>query len=334
MKRVIRVLSIGILVLVLLGGGAGAGLFFWAKGQYEGEGPMALEGDQTVVLLPHGTGLKRIAATLHDAGVITNPRIFEIGVRLAGNGNLLKAGEYGIPSGTSMEEIAAILIEGKSILYKLTAPEGRTTAQILRIVAADDVLVGDITLTPEEGVLLPQTYLFTRGMTRDELIQKMMDDMQEVLVPLWNERADELPFDSMEEAVILASIVEKETGIPEERPRIAAVFVNRLNKGMRLQSDPTIIYGLTKGEPLGRGIRLSELRRQTAYNTYHIDGLPPTPIANPGIDSLKAVLNPPETKELFFVADGTGGHVFAKTNREHNRNVQKWRKVERERRSK
>lgn len=333
-KRIVRVLSILFVVGVLLVGGSGAGLFYWGKAQFTGEGPAAVEGSETVVMLPHGTGLKQIAARLEKADLISDARIFEIGVRLEGNGNKLKAGEYGIPSGASMKDIAAIIISGKSILYKLTAAEGLTSKQILRVIAQDSVLVGEITLDPGEGELLPQTYLFTRGMSRDELINKMRSDMQKVLVPLWDERADGLPFDTMEEAIILASIVEKETGIAEERPRIAAVFVNRLNRGIRLQSDPTIIYGLTGGEPLGHGLRVSELKKPNKYNTYQIDGLPPTPIANPGIDSLRAVLNPPSTNELFFVADGTGGHVFAKTNREHQRNVAKWRKVERERRSK
>lgn len=329
-----KFLSVLMVAGTLVLGGAGAGLFFWGKTQYEAKGPATPEGEATVVMLPHGTGLKSIAAKLVAAGVIKQPRVFEIGVRLSGDAMALKAGEYAIPSEASMKEIAAILKDGKSILYKFTAAEGLTTRQILRGIKDDPVLVGELTLQPAEGTLLPQTYLFTRGMTRDDLVRLMMKDMEVALKPLWDNRADELPFDTMEEAVILASIVEKETGIPEERPRIAAVFINRLNRGMRLQSDPTIIYGLTGGDPLGRGIRVSELKRKTDYNTYQIDGLPPTPIANPGIEALRAVLNPPQSNELFFVADGTGGHVFARTNREHQRNVAAWRKVERERKSK
>jgi peptidoglycan lytic transglycosylase G len=330
----VKFLAVSLVVLMMLGAGAGAGVFFWGKSQYQSEGPMALEGEATIVLLPHGTGLKAIAAKLEHRGVISHAGVYEIAVRLQGDAMKLKAGEYAIPSGASMQTVTNILIAGRSILYKLTAAEGLTTAQILRVVEADPVLLGEVSLTPSEGALLPETYLFTRGASRDDVIRDMQEAMSDALEPLWNDRADELPFDSIEEAVILASIVEKETGIAEERPRIAAVFINRLNRGIRLQSDPTIIYGLTGGEPLGRGIRRSELDRKTDYNTYYINGLPPTPIANPGLDALKAVLNPPKTKELFFVADGTGGHVFASSNREHQRNVAKWRRVERERRSK
>jgi len=187
---------------------------------------------------------------------------------------------------------------------------------------------------PNEGELLPETYALTRGETKNDLIRRMIADQQKVLDELWDARALELPISTKQEAVILASIVERETGVASERPRIAAVFVNRLKKGMRLESDPTIIYGLTKGEPLGRGLRVSELRKETPYNTYVINGLPPTPIANPGKDAIAAVLNPAETDEIFFVADGTGGHVFASTLREHNKNVAQWRRIERERKNK
>ena len=180
--------------------------------------------------------------------------------------------------------------------------------------------------------MAPNTYFFQRGETRQELLDRMQEAQQAALAELWEGRADDLPLKTPEEALILASIVEKETGLPEERPQVAAVFINRLRKGMRLQSDPTIIYGVTFGKaPLGRGLRRSEIDRKTDWNTYQIDGLPPTPIANPGRDSIAAVLNPPETDFLYFVADGTGGHVFARTLAEHNRNVAQWRRIERER---
>lgn len=318
--------------MLVLGGVASAGLFAWGLSEYKADGPRALVGSQTVVVLPRGTGLKVIAGVLDKAGVITNARIFEIAVRLSGDGSDMKAGEFSIPSRTSMAGIAEILKDGKSVGYNFTVAEGLTSNQIVKLLEADPILVGDVTIKPAEGTLLPETYQFSRGTTRDEILIRMADDMSRVLVPLWNERGDELPYDSMQDAVTLASIVEKETGIASERPRIAAVFVNRLNRGMRLQSDPTIIYGLNGGEPLGRGIRQSELKGKTDYNTYVIDGLPPTPIGNPGLDALKAALNPPQTSELFFVADGTGGHVFASNNAQHQRNVAKWRKVERERR--
>ncbi|MEM6650198.1 MAG: endolytic transglycosylase MltG, partial [Pseudomonadota bacterium] len=211
--------------------------------------------------------------------------------------------------------------------------EGLTTRQIIARLKEAPMLVGEVTIELKEGDLLPETYSYQRGDNRDSIIERMKEAHDDVLAVLWETRAEGLPLDTPEEAVILASIVEKETGIAAERPRVAGVFINRLNKGMRLQSDPTIIYGLTGGEPLGRGIRLSELRKETPYNTYVIRGLPPTPIANPGRDALAAVLNPLETNDLYFVADGTGGHVFATNLAQHNRNVAKWRRIERERQS-
>ncbi|MEM6850470.1 MAG: endolytic transglycosylase MltG [Pseudomonadota bacterium] len=316
------------LVLLILVGAAGA--FRIGQARYNADGPAAAEGVQTLFLLERGDSVRRIAARLEEEEIISSAPIFVAGARLSGAQRALKAGEYVIPSGASMADIVAIFVEGKSLQHPLTAPEGRTTKQILAIIAADEVLEGEITKAPAEGVLLPETYLFTRGETRDGLIARMEAAQQTLLDDAWLERADELPFSTREEAVILASIVEKETAIAEERGRIAAVFVNRLRKGMRLESDPTIIYGLTEGEPLGRGIRRSELNKKTDYNTYQIDGLPPTPICNPGADSLRAVLNPPQTDDLFFVADGSGGHVFAATYAEHRRNVAAWRKFERE----
>lgn len=288
--------------------------------------------DDVTVLLAQGSSVSAIADDLEDAGVIRYPELFTAVVRVRGAENDVKAGEYEIAAGASVNDIIDQLIEGKSILHYFTAPEGLTTAQILRLVEADEVLTGETTLTPDEGVLLPETYAFTRGESRDDIIQRMANAQDALVDELWEGRATGLPITTKKEAIILASIVEKETGVAEERPRIAAVFVNRLNRGMRLESDPTIIYGLTQGEPLGRGLRVSELRGETPYNTYVIRGLPPTPIANPGEGSLGAVLNPAESDELFFVADGTGGHAFARTNREHERNVAAWRRIERERR--
>lgn len=319
------------MIVAVLGAVSGAGLFAWGNSEFKADGPRARAGGDTLVVLPRGTGLKGIAAKLEAAGVISHARIFEIAVRLSGDSTDLKAGEFSIPTLSSMAEVAAILKSGKSILYRITVAEGLTSAQIVRLVTADPVLISNVTIKPGEGALLPETYLFQRGTSRDEILLEMANAMTKALVPLWEDRADELPFDTVEDAVTLASIVEKETAIASERPRIAAVFVNRLNQGMRLQSDPTIIYGLNGGEPLGRGIRLSELRGKTPYNTYVIDGLPPTPIGNPGLAALEAVLNPPKSNEFFFVADGTGGHVFASTNKQHQRNVAKWRRVERKR---
>ncbi len=252
-------------------------------------------------------------------------------VRLRGVQSDVKAGEYEIPAHASVMEIIDLLVEGKSILYYFTAAEGLTTAQIIRAINANEILTGDVTLEITEGELLPETYAFHRGDTRDQVLQRMMSAQDNLIAALWDGRATELPFSTPAEALVLASIVEKETAVPAERDRIAAVFVNRLKRGMRLESDPTIIYGLTQGEPLGRGLRQSELRSDTPYNTYVISGLPPTPIANPGSASIEAVLNPAETEDLFFVADGTGGHAFATNLRDHERNVSAWRRIERER---
>ena len=290
-------------------------------------GPLAQD---KVILLKPGSSVTAIAEKLSEDGVLRYPLLFKIVVKVKGQQSELKAGEYRIPAGASVLAVIDLLVEGKSILHYFTAAEGLTTAQILRLIAADETLEGEISEQPAEGALLPETYAFTRGETRDGMIRMMMKAQVKLLDDLWEGRALELPFNTRAEAVTLASIVEKETGVPDERPRIAAVFINRLKRGMRLESDPTIIYGLTGGEPLGRGLRVSEIKKETPYNTYIIRGLPPTPIANPGRASIEAVLNPLETDELFFVASGDGGHVFSSTIAEHNRNVAKWRRVERE----
>lgn len=287
--------------------------------------------EDTIVLLEAGSSVASIADKLKNTGVIEHTELFVAAVRLRGVQSDVKAGEYEIPAAASVMEIIDLLVEGKSILYYFTAAEGLTTAQILQLIEANTILKGEVTLEIAEGELLPETYAFHRGDTRDEVLQRMMRAQDNLIAALWDGRATELPFSTPQEALILASIVEKETAVPEERDRIAAVFVNRLKRGMRLESDPTIIYGLTQGEPLGRGLRVSELRSDTPYNTYRISGLPPTPIANPGAAAIEAVLNPAETDDLFFVADGTGGHAFATNLRDHERNVAAWRRIERER---
>ncbi len=303
-----------------------AGAAYWAWREATRPGPLAAE---TVVLLKPGMSVQKIAVALDEAGALREPKLFVAVARVHGVAGDLKAGEYALPAGVSIVDLLRLLVEGRSILYPFTAAEGLTTAQILRLIAANPVLEGEVTLAPAEGTLLPETYKFTRGQTRDGMIEQMMKAQRAVLDALWDDRATELPISTREEAIILASIIEKETAIASEREMIAGVFVNRLRRGMRLQSDPTIIYGLTQGEPLGRGLRKSELERETPYNTYVISGLPPTPIANPGRAAIEAVLNPADTDALFFVADGTGGHVFAATLEEHNRNVAKWRQIER-----
>jgi UPF0755 protein len=241
----------------------------------------------------------------------------------------LKAGEYAFPAGASMAAVMDMLVRHDVLLHRITVAEGLTSDMIVALVNADPVLEGPATVAPE-GSLLPETYMFERGTTRAEILRRMREAQERVIAELWPGRKEGLPFQTVEDAIKLASIVEKETGLVAERPRIAAVFVNRLRSGMRLESDPTIIYGLTKGVPLGHPLRQSELATPNPYSTYQIDGLPPTPICNPGRDSIAAVLNPPESNDLFFVADGTGGHAFARTNAEHERNVANWRRIERE----
>lgn len=320
------------LFLVLIAAAVGGYGAWHVWSEFEGPGPQAeADATETIVNLPRGTGLNRIAETLEEQGVIGNSLIFRAGVMYYGKAGALKAGEYAIPSGASPRQIMEILIEGKAIVYKLTLPEGLTTAMALDLVAKHPSLQGELTRVPAEGALLPETYVFNRGMSRDALVERMEKDHTAAIDELWEKRAPNLPISTKEEAVILASIVEKETGVAHERPLVAAVFVNRLRKGMKLQSDPTIIYGLTKGVPLGRGIRQSELEKATPYNTYVINGLPPTPIANPGREAIAAVLNPAESDSLYFVADGTGGHAFASTLADHEKNVQNWRQIEKQR---
>ena len=318
------------LALVIVLAVLAAGVVEWVYAGFAAPGPAAAHGSETVVLIKSGSGLHGVAQTLVDAGVVLRPDVFKIGVRLNGKTSALKAGEYAVPSHASMHDIMNILIAGRSIEHKLTVAEGLTSQMALDVVKADPVLTGDAGPVPPEGALLPETYLFARGTTRGEIVAKMQKAQEELLDELWAKRAADLPVKSKEEAVILASIVEKETAIPEERRHIASVFVNRLRLGMKLQSDPTIIYGITKGYPLGRRIRQSEIDRVTPYNTYVIAGLPQQPICNPGKDAIAAVLNPADTKDLFFVADGTGGHVFTASGAEQAKNVANWRKIEKE----
>jgi len=321
----LRVLAV-LVVLVLFAAGA----YFWENTNFAATGPAAAHGAaETDVIIKPGVGLKGIAQELRDAGVIENPLLFEVGVRLRRMTPSLKAGEYAIPSKASMLDIMDILISGKTIQHKITVAEGLTSDMVMKLVLADPVLVGAAGATPPEGTLLPQTYLFTRDTTRAEIVSRMQKAQRELIAKLWAKRAPDLPFKSPEEAVTLASIVEKETSLPEERRHIAAIFVSRLRLGMKLQSDPTIIYSITRGYPLGRGIRQSELVKATPYNTYVVAGLPPTPICNPGADSLCAVLSPGTSKDLYFVANGNGGHVFSATIEEQLKNVAALRARER-----
>ena len=316
-------------VLLLLVVGAG-GLLYFGKRTFTDEGP--LKTDKTLVV-SKGTGLGTIASILERQNVISNRHIFEYGVRIYQKENQLKAGEYLFRPGLSMNKVMDILTSGKSILHAVTIPEGYTSYQAYQVIKANTILVGDAGDIPPEGSLLPETYKFSRGTTRAELIKRMQGARNRAVDEIWARRANDLPFENKEQMVTLASIVEKETGQASERTRVAGVFINRLNQGIKLQSDPTVIYGIFggKGKPKGRPIFRSDLDKKTGYNTYHIDGLTPGPIANPGKAALEAVANPSRTNDLFFVADGTGGHVFAETLKQHQINVKRWREVERQR---
>jgi UPF0755 protein len=315
------------LALVIVFGLIIAGAVEWGLAAFEAPGPAAKQGAETIVLIKPGTHVRGIAEALYEAGVIVRPDVFSLTVRFKGKGSELKAGEYAIPSHASMHQIMDILVEGKAIEHKATVPEGLTSQMVYDLVKNNPELKGDTGAVPPEGSLLPETYLFARDETREGLIAKMQKAQAALVDKLWEKRAAGLPFKTKEEAIILASIVEKETGIASERPHIAAVFINRLRIGMRLQSDPTIIYGITRGYPIGRRIKQSEIDAATPYNTYVIAGLPPQPICNPGKDAIAAVLNPAVSKDLYFVADGTGGHVFASNPDEQAKNVAKWRRI-------
>ena len=313
------ILFIGLLGLLAAGALGVGGYFAWREAKKPG--PL---GADAVVLLKPGSSVSAIATELAAAGAIRNETLFVAAVRVKGAQAALKAGEYKIPARASVLDVIGLLVEGKSILHYFTAPEGRTSAQVLRGLGEDETLLGDLTLMPAEGELLPETYAYTRGETRDGMIRLMMKAQDDLIERLWNERATDLPYTTREEAIILASIVEKETGVPDERPRIAAVFVNRLNINMRLQTDPTVIYGL--GTNFDGDLTKAHLRADTPYNTYTRAGLPPTPIALPGLGALQAVLKPASGPWLYFVARGDGTHFFSSTLTEHNRAVAQYQK--------
>ena len=294
-------------------------------------GPLTVD---KVVLIAPRTEVHEIISQLERDGVISNSLLLNAALVLEGNRSKVKAGEYLFKQNASLREVIDTLISGREILHSITIPEGLTSEQILQRLKENDLLTGDVRDIPKEGALLPDTYRVARGMSRSDLIRKMQEDQKRVLDQVWARRAADIPLRSSFELLTLASIVEKETGKADERPRVAGVFINRLTKRMRLQSDPTIVYGLVGGKgTLGRGILRSEVERPTLYNTYQIDGLPPGPIANPGRAALEAVANPSRTRDLYFVADGTGGHVFAETLEQHQRNVTRWRQIERDAKS-
>lgn len=298
---------------------------FYAYNEYSAPGPLS---EDKVVMVEPGQSVARIGEALQQSGVVSNGRIFALMAQLTGQRSRLKAGEYAFSKGATMAEVMALIASGKAVTYKISIPEGFTSQMAVDRVNANEVLTGDPAAVPPEGSILPDTYVFRRGMTRQKLVQDMQAAQAKLLAELWAKRKPVEVIATPEQAVTLASIVEKETAQADERPVIASVFINRLEKGMRLQSDPTIIYGIVGGKgKLDRALTRTDIETTTPYNTYRINGLPPGPIANPGRAALEAVLNPEETDKLYFVADGTGGHAFAATLEEHNRNVKSWRQI-------
>jgi UPF0755 protein len=313
------------LIVVL---GLAATGFWFAANLYLGPGPSA----ETVrVLIPKGSGARDIAELLEAKRVVPNAWVFLGGARIDGQIARLKAGEYDIPPRASGREIAALIASGKAVVRRITFAEGLMSGQIAALLNAAEGLDGDTVAVPPEGSVLPDTYFYAWGDPRGRIVERATRAMRDTLAELWAKRAEGLPLRDPAEALVLASIVERETGHADERGRVAAVFVNRLRRGMRLQADPTVAYGVDRMAPLGRPLSRADLDTRHEWNTYVIAGLPPTPIANPGRASIEAVLNPPQTDELFFVADGEGRHAFARDLAEHNRNVAKLREIERNR---
>ncbi|MFC3126838.1 endolytic transglycosylase MltG [Pseudoroseomonas globiformis] len=318
-----RFLLILLVLLVLAGGGAA----WFAREAWQGPGPLAQ--DQAIVV-PRGGGTQAIALLLAERGAIEDPRLFAAAVWLTRDDGPLRAGEYLFPARASLQTVLEVLRTARPVQRRITLPEGLTARQMAAILEATEGLSGAMPAL-DEGDLLPETYAFTYGDPRSVVTRRAAAAMQETLDRLWAEREAGLPLETPREALILASIVERETGQAEERPRVAAVFINRLRRGMPLQSDPTVAYAAADGGVLDRPLTRADLNREHPFNTYRNRGLPPGPIASPGAEALRAVLKPLQTDELYFVADGTGGHAFARTLAEHNRNVAKWRAIERSR---
>ncbi|MFM8745452.1 MAG: endolytic transglycosylase MltG [Aestuariivirga sp.] len=319
-----RVLSRTLLIVLAAGIGL-AGAAFYLRGEYAAPGPLA--GEKVFIIEP-GLSVSEIGDALARNGIISSGNLFAVMAQATGQRARLKAGEYAFPAAASMRDVMALIASGKAVTYKISIPEGFTSDMAVARVNANEVLTGPPAAAPPEGTILPDTYVFQRGMTREKLIADMQTAQTRLLDELWPKRRPVPEITTREQAVTLASIVEKETAVPAERPLIAAVFLNRLSKGMRLQSDPTIIYGIVGGKGrLDRPLTRADINAETPYNTYRIDGLPPGPIASPGRAAIEAVLNPQQTDYLYFVADGSGGHAFAVTLEEHNRNVKTWRKI-------
>ena len=311
---------LALLVILLAGAGAGA----WFYRQFDAPGPLQAA---TNIVVPHG-GLAEIAQDLQQQGVVSQPLVFRAYALATMADGPLHAGELAFPAAASVRQVLAVLRTARPVQHRLTIPEGLTAAQVARLVDAADALTGD-TPVPAEGTILPETYSFERGTTREQLVDRARSAMDRALQKAWDARTPGLPLADKAEALVLASMVERETAKPEERPVIAAVFLNRLRLGMKLQSDPTVIYGASGGlGVLDHPITRSELDHADAYNTYTVPGLPMGPICMPGQAALRAATQPAASDALFFVASGSGGHVFARTQDDHLRNVAHWREIE------
>ncbi len=323
MKR----LLIALIIFSFLGFIAASTAWLWLGTAVSAPGPGLV--DQRVVITP-GSSVNSIARKLREAGIIKSDLVFRIKARLSNAHTQLQAGEYDIGAHISIDGLMTLLKSGNTVVRRLTVPEGLRVLDVLERVARAEGLKGDVERVPGEGRLLPETYHYSWGDGRDDLVARMELDMDVLLGDLWAGRTDDFPLKNAQQVLVLASIVEKETSIASERAHVAAVFLNRLKRGMRLQSDPTVVYAITRGlAELGRSLTRQDLGFDSPYNTYRIKGLPPEPIANPGRAAIQAVMKPLVTRDLYFVADGKGGHVFARTLAEHNKNVSAWRRAQR-----
>src|SRR2546429_1018991 len=317
---------ITILILLMIGAGVA---YYYGKQTLESAGPLR---EDRVVNIPARAGKRDISDVLQREGVINvNPWIFIGSVYALKASSDLKPGEYLVQKNASLRDVIGTIVEGKVVQHAITIPEGLTSEQIVARLIDNDIFAGGVREIPREGTLLPETSKFPRGTTREQVIQRMQQAQKRIVAEIWEHRSPDIPIKTPDQLVTLASMVEKETGKADERSRVAAVFVNRLRQRIKLQSDPTIIYGLVGGKgTLGRPIKRSEIQQPSPYNTYVVDGLPPGPIANPGRASLEAAANPARTRDLFFVADGTGGHAFTETYDQHQKNVAKLRTMEKQ----
>ena len=309
-----------------------AGAVHWAKKQYEVAGPLTSDINFEV---NKGDRFKTVAISLEELGIIYSATIFKIGARYAEQDDKLKFGNYLVPRKASMQDVIALITSGRAVSEQVTFPEGFTSYQIVERLNAISELTGKLDILPTEGSLAPNTYSYIKDDTRKNILQKMIDRQNKILDDAWAKRSINLPYNSKKDVLIIASIIEKETPKKEELKIVSGVMMNRLRQGIPLGMDSTIVYEFTKGNPKNmRSIRQSDLVKNTKYNSRRFTGLPPTAIGNPGKLAIEAAVNPSDTDFLYFVADGSGGHVFSKTLEEHNSNVAKWRKVERARKIK